>query len=237
VPVAQKKTEKVMGHGREKKVVVKAKVPQSQATVEEGGFTTGEMTGPKPMRGGRSGRGAGRGGRGRGGEAGAVDERPQTEGRGGRGGNRGGDRGGERGGRGRGGNQNRPRTDRTRHAVEDGDNSGPTHHNRGEKVAHGYQGKAREEYHPMDRASGTGHGKKDMRKGGNRSGATGEDKHDNTPVVEGEETKKEEKPVVEGEEEKKDEAETPVEEKVIEEEEEDLEALPGNYYADYELQR
>jgi len=73
-----------------------------------------------------------------------------------------------------------------------------------------------------------------MRKGGNRPGATGEDKNDNTPVVEGEEAKKEEKPVVEGEEEKK-EVEAPVEEKV-EEEEEDEEALPGNYFADYELQ-
>ena len=39
----------------------------------------------------------------------------------------------------------------------------------------------------MDRTSGTGRGKKDMRKGGNRAGATGEDKNDNTPVVEGEE--------------------------------------------------
>jgi len=67
-----------------------------------------------------------------------------------------------------------------------------------------------------------------MRKGGN---------HDK-PVVEGEEAKKEEKPAVEGEEEKKDEAETPVVEEVkVEEEEEDLEALPGAYFADYELQK
>jgi len=87
----------------------------------------------------------------------------------------------------------------------------------------------------MDRQSGTGHGKKDMRKGGNRAGATGEDKNDNTPVVEGEEGKKEEK--VEGEEEKKEEPETPVEEVVVEEDEEDLEALPGNYFADYELKK
>jgi len=81
----------------------------------------------------------------------------------------------------------------------------------------------------MDRQSGTGHGKKDMRKGGN---------HDK-PVVEGEEGKKEETPAVEGEEEKKAEAETPVVEevKVVEEEEEDLEALPGAYFADYELQK
>jgi len=89
----------------------------------------------------------------------------------------------------------------------------------------------------MDRTSGTGRGKKDMRKGGNRAGATGEDKNDNTPVVEGEEGKKEEKAAVEGEEEKKDEPETPVEEVVVEEEEEDLEALPGNYFADYELMK
>jgi len=74
-----------------------------------------------------------------------------------------------------------------------------------------------------------------MRKGGNRPGATGEDKNDTTPVVEGEEAKKEEKPVVEGEEEKKEAVvEAPVE--VVEEEEEDEEALPGNYFADYEIQ-
>jgi len=75
-----------------------------------------------------------------------------------------------------------------------------------------------------------------MRKGGNRPGQTGENKKDNTPVVEGEEAKTEEKPVVEGEE-KKEEEVVPVVEKVEEEEEEDLEALPGNYYADYEVER
>jgi hypothetical protein len=89
----------------------------------------------------------------------------------------------------------------------------------------------------MDRISGTGRGKKDMRKGGNRTGATGEDKNDNFPAAEGEEGKKEEKPAAEGEEEKKEEVETPVEEVKVEEEEEDLEALPGSYFADYELQR
>jgi len=85
----------------------------------------------------------------------------------------------------------------------------------------------------MDRQSGTGRGKKDMRKGGNRAGATGEPKNDD--AAEGE--KKEETPAVEGEEEKKEEVEAPVEEVKVEEEEEDLEALPGAYFADYELQR
>jgi len=84
----------------------------------------------------------------------------------------------------------------------------------------------------MDRKSGTGAGRKDMRKGGNRPGQTGEDKKEEKPAVEGEEVK----PVVEGEEEKKEEEVVPVVEEKVEEEEEDLEALPGNYYADYEVE-
>lgn len=84
----------------------------------------------------------------------------------------------------------------------------------------------------MDRVSGTGRGKKDVRKGGNRAGGPGIDNNDPTAK---EEEKKEEK--VEGEEEKKDEPEAPVEDFKPEEEEEDLEALPGNYFADYEMQR
>jgi len=252
VPVAPKKAEKVMGHGREKKVVVKAKVAPvaDQSKVEEGGFST-----DKPVfeakRGGNRPRGEGRGGDrgGRGGERGVDrprtgrggrggprpeggEDRPQTEGGRGRGDrNRGGDRArGE--GRGRGA---RPRYDRT-NQVEgaEGADGAPAHHGRGEKTEHGYQGKPREQWHPMDRVSGTGAGKKDQRKGGNRAGGAGEDK--NAPVVEGEEPKKEEN-AAEGEE-KKEEPEAVVEEEKVEEpEEEDEEALPGIDFADWEAKR
>lgn len=105
---------------------------------------------------------------------------------------------------------------------------------------HGYQGKPREEYHPYDRVSGTGRGKRDQRKGGNRTGGAGENKND---AVEGEEAKKEEKEVKEGDEEKKEgEAvveEAKVEEKKVEEEpeEEDEDALDGIDYSEYEAMK
>lgn len=88
----------------------------------------------------------------------------------------------------------------------------------------------------MDRKSGTGAGKNDQRKGGNRPGQTGEDKNADTPVDEekkGEdnEEKKEgadEKPEPEIEEHKRHEEK---------EESEDEEALPGIDFADWEAKR
>lgn len=90
----------------------------------------------------------------------------------------------------------------------------------------------------MDRISGTGRGKKDMRKGGNRPGGAGEDKHDNFPKhkeAEGDEEKKAEEPAAEGEEEKKEEPEAePAQEQP---EEEDEEALPGIDFADWQAKK
>lgn len=117
---------------------------------------------------------------------------------------------------------------------------GPDRQGRGaDREQHGYQGKAREEYHPMDRKSGTGRGRRDDRKGGNRT-----DKGEKSletpageqPAVEGEESKKEEK--AEGEEAKKEEKpEEVAAEEVKEEEEEDPEALEGMDYADWEAKQ
>lgn len=91
----------------------------------------------------------------------------------------------------------------------------------------------------MDRHSGTGAGKKDQRKGGNRPGQTGVDKNDNfdatTPVPEKKEGE-------EGEEEKKEEGEeekpaVEEEKRPEKEESEDEEALPGIDFADWEAKR
>lgn len=88
----------------------------------------------------------------------------------------------------------------------------------------------------MDRHSGTGVGKKDQRKGGNRPGQAGVDKNDNfdaaTPVAE-------EKKGEENEEKKEGEEEKPAEEekKVEKEESEDEEALPGIDFADWEAKK
>jgi len=129
--------------------------------------------------------------------------------------------------------------------TEGGEGERPAHHNRGEAREGGFQGKPREEWHPMDKHSGTV-GKKVQRKGGNRQGGTGEDKKDDatTPVVkeegaEGEEAEKKE----EGDEEAKaeDKEESRADRIKREEEEEaakeDEEALPGIDFADYEAQQ
>lgn len=249
---APKKVEKNFGHGKEKKVVVKAKTaPQQTADqLAEGGFVVSSNQQQRggdqaDRRGGRGGRGGGRGGdrprtaRGGRGDRPPRDfegeDRPQTEGRG---------RGqrGDRGGRGgRGGNRDRPRYDRTTQQVEGGDNQGPAHHNRGDRQVHGFQGKPREQWHPMDRESGTGAGKKDQRKGGNRAGGNRENKHDNFPAEKVEEAKAEavEEEKKEGEEPVAEEAKPEVEESKQEPqpEEEDEEALPGIDFADWEAQQ
>lgn len=78
------------------------------------------------------------------------NDRPATAGRG-----RGGDRGGRGRGRGRGG-------DVTRGGPEGGRRR--------------YEGKPREDAHPMDKKSGTGRGKRDQQKGGHGKGNWGTDK-------------------------------------------------------------
>ena len=140
------------------------------------------------QRGGRGGRGGDRGGRGgRGGD--------REGGRGGRGG-RGGDRGG-RGGRGRG---DRPRTAVAGGEGEEGQVDRPKTGGRGERRHREYTGKAREEAHPYDRKSGTGAGKKDVKKGGHGKGNWGTEKKDGeTEQKPAEEEVKREEPVEEEE--------------------------------------
>ena len=89
----------------------------------------------------------------------------------------------------------------------------------------------------MDRVSGTGAGKKDQRKGGNRAGgANVPEGHLPAEVFEKDEESKEVKEVAEGEgEEKKGEEPDQTEEaKEQKAEEEDEEALPGIDFRDYE---
>ena len=102
-----------------------------------------------------------RGGRGRGGNRGE-----RGEGRGDRGGR--GGRGGDRGGRGRGG---RPRTAL---AGKEGGTDVERAERGGQRER--FQGKAREDAHPMDRRDGTGKARRGDRKGGNSKGGWGGDK-------------------------------------------------------------
>jgi len=150
-----------------KKLVVKPKVEQNNnrdATGEEEfERIEGRRTQTASRRGGeRGGRGGDRGGRGRGGD------------RGGRG------RGGDRGGRGRGDQvQGRGRGgDRPQTGAREGQRR--------------FQGKPREEAHPMDKKSGTGRGKRDERKDGHGKGNWGTDKavaEDGKKIVDEEEKK------------------------------------------------
>ena len=147
-------------------------------------------------RGGR-GRGGGRGDRkdggGEGGGRGQRRDRDGGEGGRGRGGNRDGGEGGGRGqrrggdgeGRGRGG---RPRTGggdgeargRGDRAGEMGVDKAGRGGRDGRPKQERFQGKAREEAHPMDRQDGTGRGRRGDRKDGNRRGGWGGDKVQST---------------------------------------------------------
>jgi len=113
----------------------------------------------------------------------SVTDRPQTVGRGGRGGRGRGDgesrgrgerRGGDReGGRGRGEGRGRgpPRLDADGNEIA-----------RPERRERKFEGKPREEAHPMDKQDGTGRGRRGDRKDGERRGGWGDKK----PVAEGE---------------------------------------------------
>lgn len=126
-----------------------------------------------------------------------VQERTQPQRgaqRGGRGGERRGGRGGDRGGRGdrpRGdgerGGQRRGRGDRPRTAMptagEDGEQverTERTEKRRGRGREHNFEGKPREEAHPMDRQDGTGRARRGDKKGGHGKGNWGKE----TEVVE-----------------------------------------------------
>lgn len=101
----------------------------------------------------------------------AVQSRAQAPARGGdnrRGGDRRGGRGGERGRGGRGG---RPRT-----AVVEGEEGAAVERAERGGERQRYQGKAREDAHPMDRKDGTGRGRRGDRKGGAGKGNWGDNK-------------------------------------------------------------
>lgn len=176
-----------------KKVVIKKAAPVQNTEEFEKVDNKPATAGGRGARGGRGERG------GRGGDRG---------GRGGRG-ERGG-RGGERGGRGgRGERGGRPRTAAT---GEDGDATVERAERGGYRKK--FEGKAREDAHPMDRQDGTGRGRRGDRKDGDRRGGWGgkkpedgeETKGDAAPVEEEKKeraprVKREPEPVVEEEEE------------------------------------
>lgn len=197
-----------------KKVVVK-----KPKTAEAGPrFTTGQDDGDyqqttgerQQTRGGRGGRG---GDRPRGGDG----ERGGYRGRGGDGEGRGRGRGGR--GRGRGGQEggDRPRTARPQgqgagEGAEDINaevpqerrtqrREGGNHRGAGgfgpRDQEHRHVGKAREEFHPFDRKSGTGAGKKDQKKGGHGKGNWGTAEDDVKQAVEGEVAEKKEETTAE----------------------------------------
>ena len=163
-----------------KKVIIKPKNPQAE---NDGGEAFAEVSGRKfesrqsgrEERGGRGRRGNDRGGRGRGGEDRGGDG-GEGRGRGSRRGDREGGRGRGRGehggpGRGRGGGRGRERNQ----GLEEGEGATVDTAEAG-GFRERYAGKAREEYHPMDRKSGTGRGKRDQAKGGAGKGNWGDEK-------------------------------------------------------------
>lgn len=151
-------------------------------------------------RGGRGGRGGERGGRGgeRGGRGGDRPRGDRVEGQEGE------RRGGDRRGRGRG---DRPRTaaptvaiDGVEVVVADGEQrpvrERAERRGRGGERGPRFEGKAREDAHPMDRQDGTGRGRRGDKKGGHGKGNWGKDEEnkDGAPVVEGEERKERREP-------------------------------------------
>ena len=179
VKVAQQEQKKVAEP--KKKVVVKVAKQQDVEGAEEFERVYDKNA---PARGSDS-RGRGRGGRG--GERG---------GRGGRGGRPEGQdgerRGGERRGRGRG---DRPRTAVPTAAVE-GEEAKADRPQRAERRGgrgKQYEGKAREDAHPMDRKDGTGKAHRGEKKAGHGKGNWGKDNEESKDVAEGEE-RKERKP-------------------------------------------
>jgi hypothetical protein len=152
----QKKT--VVQKDAGKKIVVKKPTGNTAVNKEEFESVTDKPQGAQ--RGGRGGRGGAEGGERRGGRGE----------RGGRGGDRGGRGGrGERGGR---GGRGRPRT-----AGIDGEDGAATvdRAEAGGKRDR-FQGKAREDAHPMDRRDGTGRGRRGDRKEGQGRGGWGGDR-------------------------------------------------------------
>ena len=164
-PVMQAAAQKKAAEPKKKVVVKMAKAPV--ADVEGDEFERVERPQTGAARGGRGGRGGERGGRG--------GDRPRGDRRGGRGGERGG----------------RPRT-----AKVEGEEGAVVEGAAKERVQRGgdrkrFEGKAREDAHPMDRKDGTGRGRRGDRKDGEGKGNWGNEKK---PRVEGEEENKERKP-------------------------------------------
>lgn len=129
-------------------------------------------------------RGEGRGG----GRGGGRGDRGDGENRRGRGRGRGGDGEHGSGGRGRGGGGRQRIRGQGIDDFEE-DKHGTTDTAEAGGYRERYSGKAREDWHPMDRASGTGRGRGDRKKQGGGRGDWGDD---TKPVEEGEEGKKEE---------------------------------------------
>merc|ERR1719148_500750 len=183
----QQSQKKTTAANATKKVVIK-KAPARAADADEEAFASVTDRPQTVGRGGRGGRGRGdgerreggdrvEGGRGRGGdgESRGRGERRGGRGRGdgesrGRGERRGGDREGGRG-RGEGRGRGPPRLDADGNEIA-----------RPERRERKFEGKPREEAHPMDKQDGTGRGRRGDRKDGERRGGWGDKK----PVAEGE---------------------------------------------------
>lgn len=216
---AQEKT-KAQKIEANKRVVVKKAPTKPVENEEEFQMTDSKRTQTATRGDRRGGRGGQRGDR----QGGDRADRGDGErgGRGGRGERRGG-RGGERGGRDgqRGGRGGRPRTA----AVEGEGASTVERAERGGQRSR-FQGKAREEGHPMDRQDGTGKAHRGDRKGGNQKGGWGGKKPTKDEITgEGEEEKK----TAPEEEEKK---EAPAKEEPVEVEEEEEEGFTlDDYFA------
>jgi len=169
--------------------VAKAPVQEAEGAEEFEKVQNRTQTGFRGAeRGGRGGRGGDRRG-GRGGDRGGRGGRPE----GAQGERR---EGGERpAGRGRG---QRPKTaDTTSPAVEGeegpvtqadrperAERRGGERRGRGERGPNRFEGKAREDAHPLDRQDGTGRGRRGDKKGGHGKGNWGKPVEGETPVVE-----------------------------------------------------
>lgn len=143
-----------------KKIVVKA----AKAPVEEGEEFEKVENKNQAQRGGapRGGRGGERRG-GRGGERGGRGDRPRGDGE---------SRGGDRRGRGRG---DRPRTAMPVLGEDGQEIARPERAERRGGRGNKFEGKAREEAHPMDRQDGTGRGRRGDKKAGHGKANWGKD--------------------------------------------------------------
>jgi len=179
-----------------KKVVVQVK--KEQQHVEDAHEFEKVADKGQPQRGGRGGRGD----RGRGGRGGRGGDRPQTA--------------GERGGDRRRGRGDRPQT--AKPVVAEAGLEGEQVEKKEKRAERGgrgrgprYEGKAREDAHPMDRQDGTGRGRRGDRKGGHGKGNWGKEDKEAKKDDGAEESKEEKKPRREREEKKVEEPQ-PVEE-------------------------